>query len=38
MFHAMPFTVFLVSAGIKNFAAMIVLASYAYLRKSQPNA
>ena len=38
MFQAMPFTAFLVGAGIKNFAAMIVLASYVYLRKSQSNA
>jgi hypothetical protein len=38
MFHAMPFTAFLVGAGVKNFAAMIVLASYVYLRKSQSNA
>ena len=38
MFHVMPFTAFLVGAGIKNFAAMIVLASYVYLRKSQSNA
>lgn len=38
MFHAMPITAFLVSAGIKNFTAMIVLASYVYLRKSQSNA
>lgn len=38
MFHAMPLTAFLVGAGIKNFAAMIVLASYVYLRKSQSNA
>jgi hypothetical protein len=38
MFHAMPFTAFLVGAGIKNFAAMIVLASYVYLKKSQSNA
>ncbi len=35
MFHTMPFTAFLVGAGIKNFSAMIVLASYVYLRKSQ---
>jgi hypothetical protein len=38
MFQAMPFTAFFVGAGIKNFAAMIVLASYVYLRKSQSNA
>ncbi|MDO9387582.1 MAG: hypothetical protein Q7T65_12850 [Thiobacillus sp.] len=38
MFHAMPFTAFLVGAGIRNFSAMIVLASYVYLRKSQTNA
>jgi hypothetical protein len=38
MFHAMPFTAFLVGAGIKNFMVMIVLASYVYLRKSQSNA
>ena len=35
MFQAMPFTAFLVGAGIKNLAAMIVLASYVYLRKNQ---
>ena len=38
MFHAMPFTAFVVGAGIKNFAVMIVLASYVYIRKSQSNA
>ena len=37
MFQAMSFTTFLVAAGVKNFAAMIVLASYVYLRKSQSN-
>lgn len=38
MFQAMPFTAFLVGAGIKNFPAMIVLASYVYLRKIQSKA
>lgn len=34
MFHTMPFTAFLVGAGIKNFTVMIVLASYVYQEKS----
>ena len=38
MYHAMPFGPFLVSAGIKNFVVMIVLASYIYLRRRQVNA
>jgi len=38
MFQAMPFTAFFAGAGIKNFAAMIMLASYVYLRKRQSNA
>ncbi len=33
MYNTRPFTAFLVSAGINNFAVMIVLASYIYLRK-----
>jgi hypothetical protein len=38
MYNMKPFTAFLVSAGINNFAVMIVLASYIYLRKSKANA
>ena len=38
MYNMKPLTAFLVSAGINNFAVMIVLASYIYLRKSKPNA
>lgn len=38
MFNAMPFTAFLVSAGIRNFAVMMVLASYIYLRKRNAHA
>jgi hypothetical protein len=33
IYNAMPFTAFLVSAGINNFAVMILLAFYIYLRK-----
>lgn len=38
MYHAMPFAPFLVSAAIKNFVVMVVLASYIYLRKKRANA
>ena len=38
MYHAMPFGPFLVSAAIKNFVVMVVLASYIYLRKRRADA
>jgi hypothetical protein len=38
MYHAMPFVSFLVSAATKNFAVMLVLASYIYLRKKLADA
>ena len=33
MYQVMPFASFVVSAGIKNFMVMVMLASYVYLRK-----
>ena len=38
MYHDMPFVSFLVYAGINNFAVMIVLASYIYIKKRRVNA